>query len=99
MALAYSLPIFIHSFFLQGVPATGRGNMRLDVNWSPDKVKKNAGDGIVSPEISDDSGIESKAVSDDTAGEVMDTIATIEIKEDIVTDNIARQKKIMESHL
>ena len=73
--------------------------MRLDVNWSPDKVKKNAGDGIVSPEISDDSGIESKAVSDDTVGEVMDTAAAIEIKEDIVKDNIGRQKKMMESHL
>ena len=52
------------------------------VNCSPDKVKKDAGDGIVNTEISDDS----KSVSDHTVGEVMDTTDAIVIKEDIVTD-------------
>ena len=63
-----------------------------------DKVKKDAGDGIVNTEISDDSGIDSKAISDHTVGEVMDTTATIVIKKDIVTDKTETQKKIIESH-
>ena len=64
------------------------------VDCSHDKVKKNAGDGIVNTEISDDS----KAISDHTVGEVMDTTDAIEIKEDIVTDKTETQKKIIVSH-
>ena len=71
----------------------------LDVDCSPDKVEKNAGDGMVSTEISDDSGIDSKAISDHTEGDVMGTAAVIEIKEDIVTDKPETQKKVLESHL
>ena len=71
----------------------------LDVDCSPDKLKKNAGDGIVNTEISDDSGIDSKAISDHTEGDVLATAAVIEIKDDIVKDKPETQKKVLESHL
>ena len=71
----------------------------LDVDCSPDKLKKNAGDGIVNTEISDDSGIDSKAVSDHASGEVMDTTTAFEIKEDLVIDNSETHKKMLESNL